>query len=522
MRERSLLHHLLRDAATCTPDAVAIETDDDAMTYGTLAALSASLAAALLELGLRPGERVGILAPRAAGALIAIYGVLEAGGVYVPLDLDAPDARHARIISDCEVAYLLADSGSLSRALRLAAEQGSIRRVLEIGDDRVGRESGDDAVRWAEIRRTQPRPLDFEVSECDLAYILYTSGSTGIPKGVSLSHRNALSFVEWSVNAFALRAHDRLVNTASLQFDLSVFDIYAAAYVGATLLPVSKEIALFPATFSKWLAERRATVLYAVPSLLTRLADRGSLASCNLSALRTVLFAGEVFPIRPLARLVSALPNATFYNLYGPTETNVITYHRVDAQDVANTRPPPIGRACEHCEVLLVDETGKSVVQPDVEGEVVARGPTVAVKYWNEEARGIRLRHSSDPPTYRTGDFAVWDDAGRLLFRGRRDHMVKSHGYRIELGEVEAALASHPSVLEVAVVAVPDDKLGNRLLAYVQLADGCAATDLKEHCSMMLPAYMCPAAIEALDVMPHGHTGKIDRSALLARHQRVS
>lgn len=525
-----LLQHLLRLAADRTPEAVAVELDDHSLAYGPLLELSASLAATLIELGLRPGERVGLLQPRAASALVSMYGTLLASGVYVPLDLDAPDARHARILADCEISYLLVAPGSVERGLALAAACGSVRKVLEVGDDRalpgtgiggsaipVG-SSGAGPVDWAAIRQ-MPGRLDRvrQPSECHLAYILYTSGSTGAPKGVAISHRNALSFVEWGADTFAVQARDRLVNTASLQFDLSVFDIYVAAAAGAALLPVPKQTALFPSAFAQWMADRQATMVYAVPSLLARLAERGNLGAKDLGALRTVLFAGEVFPARPLAQLVSLLPGASFYNLYGPTETNVITFHQITAADLATGRPPPIGRPCANCEVMLLDESGREVTRPGEEGEVIARGPTVAMRYWNEEARGLRLRAASEVPMYRTGDYAVWDAAGQLVFHGRRDHMVKCHGYRIELGEVEAALTSHPAVLEATVVAVPDDKIGNRLLAFVIPATDGTAVALKEHCASRLPPYMCPASIELVDSLPRGLTGKVDRNALLTR-----
>lgn len=507
------------------PDSPAIETTDGQLTYARLDYLSDSVATALIELGLRPGERVAILQPRAAGALIAMYGALKARGIYVPLDLDAPDARHARIMGDCEVAYVLAAPEALPRAAQLASEVPSVRRVLEVGDDRAPADTPAPAAcaRWDDIRRAGSTGMPQDGTECDLAYILYTSGSTGTPKGVALSHRNALAFVEWAATTFSVTAEDRLANTASLQFDLSVFDIYAAAYAGATMLPIPKETAWFPATFSRWLAGTRATIVYAVPSLLGRLAERGSLADRDLGALRLVLFAGEVFPPRSLARLMQAIPEVELCNLYGPTETNVITYHRVEAADLAEERPVPIGRACDNCEVLLLDEQDQPITRTGVEGEVVARGPTVAVRYWGEEERGIRLRSASEPPTYRTGDYAMLDEAGRILFRGRRDHMVKSGGYRIELGEVESALASHPAVAEAAVIAVPDAGLGNRLVAFVEATSAAeSAADLRSHCVSRLPAYMCPTIIEWVETLPRGITGKVDRAALLARYQRTT
>jgi acyl-CoA synthetase (AMP-forming)/AMP-acid ligase II len=288
---------------------------------------------------------------------------------------------------------------------------------------------------------------------------------------------------------------------------------------------VPEKLSIFPVQLVRLLQEERITVTYLVPSILSLMVNYGELSRHDLSALRTILFAGEVFPIKYLRQLVAALPQADYYNLYGPTETNVCTYYRVQTQDVAPdcTQPVPIGIACENLEVFAVDEEGQLVTEPGREGELWVRGSGVAQGYWGDPEKTARgfVRNLFQPcfeeVAYRTGDIVTLDPDGmNWRYVGRRDHMVKSRGYRIELGEIEAALYGCDGVKEAAVVAIPDDLLGNRLAAFVVLLEGKDLTikDLQAHCGQRLPRYMIPEMIEFRSELPKTSTGKINRPLL--------
>jgi acyl-CoA synthetase (AMP-forming)/AMP-acid ligase II len=244
-----------------------------------------------------------------------------------------------------------------------------------------------------------------------------------------------------------------------------------------------------------------------------------------LSALRIILFAGEVFPIKYLRQLVAAIPHAVYYNLYGPTETNVCTYYPVQPKDLDPdcTQPVPIGIACENLEVFAVDEEGGLVTEPGREGELWVRGSGVAQGYWGDPEKTARgfVRNSFQPHfeelAYCTGDIVTLDqDRKNWRYVGRRDHMVKSRGYRIELGDIEAALYGCDGVKEAAVVAIPDDLIGNRLAAFIVTLEGKDLTikDLQGFCSERLPRYMIPELIKFRDALPKTSTGKIDRKLL--------
>jgi amino acid adenylation domain-containing protein len=352
-----------------------------------------------------------------------------------------------------------------------------------------------------------------------LAYVLYTSGSTGVPKGVKLSHRNGLAFVDWAVRELDLGPSDRLSSHAPFHFDLSIFDIFAAAQAGAPLVLIPRQASVFPTELVKVIDRQQITVWYSVPSILTMIATRGGLAPGSLPSLRVVLFAGEVFPTKYLRTLMGQLPAVRFCNLYGPTETNVCTWYDVPPIPDDEIQPIPIGRAIDDVEAIVVTEAGTLAGVGEV-GQLLVRGPTVMQGYWGDPDRSQRslVRHPFDPECadllYRTGDLVEWLPDGDLRFLGRTDDQVKSRGYRIELGEIETALHAHAAVVECVVVALPDEVFGNRLEAIVVVREAVTSVELTELCASLVPRYMVPEAFHLRDELPKTSTGKIDRRRL--------
>jgi len=529
-----LLQRLLTEAAARLPQRPAVASDGCVLTYQELDRLSNKVARALLRLGVAPGDRVGILAPKSAAAVIGVYGALKAGACYVPLDPKAPAGRLSHIVRDSGAAVIVADEARRSQA---AALVGSVPRPPGVMVASVpGRPGGEEAavapaqgaaiVPWAAVAGESAEPLaEDRAIETDLAYILYTSGSTGTPKGVMISHRNSLTFVEWAAAAAGLSEQDRVCSPAPLHFDLSVFDIFAACQAGACLTVLPGGAATFPVSIARWLEAERISVWYSVPSVLTLLACYGSLEQVDLSALRTVIFAGEVFPPKHLARLMAELPHPRYLNWYGPTETNVCTAFEVPP-GWAGDRPAPIGKACANTEVFAVTSEGHRVSGPGEVGELYVRGPSLMRGYWGQSAKtsealvGNPLRTGSDELVYRTGDLVTLEPEGNYAYLGRRDSMVKIRGYRIELGEVEATLYRHPAIREAAVLPVSDELLGSRLRAVVT-ADGAGNLTREEvlvHCQRWLPGYMVPDIVEFREGLPRTSTGKVDRAGL-AREQ---
>jgi amino acid adenylation domain-containing protein len=449
-----------------------------------------------------------------------MFGVLKAGGVYVPLDPQQPAQRIQYIIENCGIRALVTTREKLRNLAPATVEM----LEFSVFTDRLnGTGTPARGVAWEELASF---PTDcgldgLQLTTFDLAYILYTSGSTGRPKGVMLSHQNALTFVEWCADTFRVLPEDRLSNHAPLHFDLSVFDVYNAIEAGAAVYMVPDDALLFPATLAKFIAEQGISVWYSVPSALVHLILRGNLNTQNLERLRLLLFAGEVFPIKYLRQLAELLPEVDLYNLYGPTETNVCTYYRVERAMLPTLEKVPIGRACANTEVFAVDELDQ-FIQPGETGELYVRGPSVTSGYWGDEEKTRkmvvpnRFQANYEEKMYRTGDLVTLREDGDYDFVGRRDSQIKSRGYRIELGEIEAALLSHPAVKEVAVVAIPDEEVSNRIKAIVAPHEDAklTAVQLQQHCAQRVPRYMIPDLIEFRESLPKTTTGKLDRVLL--------
>jgi amino acid adenylation domain-containing protein len=361
------------------------------------------------------------------------------------------------------------------------------------------------------------------ITEQDLAYILYTSGSTGVPKGIVHTHRSGLSFAAWAADAYGVQHSDRLSNHAPLHFDLSTFDLFASAIAGATTVVLPEATTRLPASLSKLMADERLTIWYSVPYALIQLLQRGGLGARDLSTLRWVLFAGEPFPTKHLRQLMAALPQARFSNLYGPTETNVCTYFHVPPLPADSDEPIPIGRPCANVEALVVDAADQPVSAGQT-GELLIRGPVVMRGYWGQPEKTNRgfYRRSAfsqfDDVFYRTGDLVQQLPDGNFKYLGRKDRQIKTRGYRVELDEIEVALLAHADVDEAAVFAVPDGQGSNRIEACVILKPGVVLTpaQLVEYLARRLPPYAVPAQLSVADDFPRTTTGKIDRRSLQA------
>jgi amino acid adenylation domain-containing protein len=526
-----LLHQFLQASALRSPTKTAVISGELSLTYGTLDTLTDQLAGVLRAHGVAPGDRVGMYVSKSLASVVSVFAILKAGASYVPLDPGAPAQRLAFIIRDSGISLLLTSSTKVAGVQAMFPDDCPLRTVVLVDCD-LAREHGANApqvpaevpiLRWNEVMAYPVAPLPENLAiETDTAYILYTSGSTGTPKGVMISHRNSLTFVNWATECVGLTADDRVSSHAPLHFDLSIFDIFASCRAGATIILIPEGTSTFPVQLTRLIERERITVWYSVPSVLTLLVLYGKLTAHDLSRLRTIIFAGEVFPVKYLRQLMTMLPQARYLNWYGPTETNVCTSYEVPPLHPERTLPIPIGKACANTDVFAVNSKGEKVTVPGETGELYVRGPSLMQGYWGHPEKTAKmLIHNPFQPhfhelMYKTGDLVTPDAEGNYLYLGREDGMIKTRGYRVELGEIEAVLYAHPAIQEVAVLPVPDEVFGNRLRAVIKLYEGTMLTreEVLTFCSQQLPHYMVPEVIEFYDTLPKTSTGKTDRVCL--------
>lgn len=489
------------------------------LTYAELSRLSDDLRDRLVHLGVKPGDRVGMRLHKAVDGVAAIFGILKAGAAYVPVDAESPAARGAYILDNCQVRALITER-KLEDMLRVELDNLGAKPAALAIDSEKSPHPLRDLLDSLQVTEPAPRVANATIAPRQIAYILYTSGSTGNPKGVVLSHENAASFIDWCSDAFEPVPEDRFSSHAPFHFDLSILDIYVSLKHGATLVLIGEALGKDPMRLASVIASERISVWYSTPSILSLLANYGKLMRFDYSALRMVFFAGEVFPIPQYRALLQFWPLPRYFNLYGPTETNVCTWYEVPNDgSIGAMSTFPIGRICPPNLGMVVDEHGAQVRLGEP-GELLVSGTNVMSGYWNLPEQNSRAFFVDDQGDkwYRTGDIVVEGAEGSYRYLSRRDRMVKRRGYRVELGEIEVALSRHSDIREAACVAVPDPESGVRVIAFVACQEGKTLSKiaLKTHASQSLPPYMIPDVFTVLERLPRTSTDKIDYQTMKA------
>ncbi len=507
--------------ATRHPEKEAVRRSGKALTYAELEMKSNQLAHVLREQGIRKGDRVGFYLNKSLETIIGVYGIMKAGAAYVPLDPFAPVPRLVFVIRHCGIRHLITSEMKLESVAEMIAQDAGLECLIGVPPQA---DLPVHTVAWDDVF-TMPHTLpDVNVIEQDLAYILYTSGSTGDPKGIMHTHRSALSFAEWAAETYGLQENDILSNHAPMHFDLSTFDFFAGALAGATTVIIPEALTKFPANLTRLIESERISVWYSVPYALIQMLTHGNMDKHDLSSLRWLLFAGEVFPTKHLRALMNKLSSVRFSNLYGPTETNVCTFYHVTAVPEDTDEPIPIGVVCANDEGLIVTADNQPAAPGEV-GELLIRGGTVMRGYWGRpdlNEKGFYRRpvfgDAYEDVYYRTGDLVQALPDGNLKYLGRKDRQIKTRGYRVELDEIEVALLSHEGVEEAAVYPVPDGEGSNLIEAAVTAKEGVTleVNDLLQHVSAKLPSYAVPEKISILASFPRTSTGKISRRELQA------
>ncbi|WP_344595660.1 non-ribosomal peptide synthase/polyketide synthase [Streptomyces violaceusniger] len=525
------LADLFRRQADRAPDAIALVSEGERVSYAELETRTNRLARYLIAHGAGPEAVVGVVLDRSVEQVIALLAVIKTGGAYLSIDLGQPLQRIDQVLADASpevvvstgevIAHLLEPNSGQPQLARTAAEwirldDPAVRATVAAADARAVT----DTDRAAPLRPGHP------------AYVMYTSGSTGTPKGVAVPHHGVVNQLAWMQEEFRLEAEDRIVQKASFGFDASVWELFWPLLNGAGMVMARPGGHRDPAYLTELINREQVTVIQFVPSMLRAFLEDAAVEKCT--SLRTVICIGEALPA-PVRDRFQAMLAVPLHNLYGPTEASVaVTSWRCDPERDGGT--VPIGRPIWNIRAYVLDG-GLQSVPPGVAGELYVAGDGLARGYLGRPAlTAERFVACPFGPAgelmYRTGDVVRWDTAGRLEFVGRVDDQVKIRGVRIEPGEIEAALAGHEQVAQVAVVAREDTPGDPRLVAYVvpdsgvvdEAAGDAGAGDggeqltavVREFAASRLPASMVPSAVVAMERLPLTANGKLDRAALPA------
>jgi amino acid adenylation domain-containing protein len=513
-----LLHERIRAVALASPEAAAVQSDTEEWTYARLEGESNRLARALLEEGVEPGARVALFAEKGPHAVAAMLAALETGALHVPIDLTSPAARVHKILNAAQPALCLADEAGLP-LMNAAFERGTRSRVGLLAP------AGDGAADFtaADTATLSSAPIGRRAEPSEGVHLLFTSGSTGEPKGVVITHSNIAAFLDWAIPHFGLGPGDRISGHSPLHFDLSSFDIYGALCSGSAVVLVPSRLNLLPRELARFIDARQLTQWFSVPSVLTLLAQFDAFPEGGFPTLQRVLWCGDVLPTPTLIFWMRRLPHVAFTNLYGPTEATIASsFHPVLDLPKDPREPVPIGLACDG-EELVVMEEGSTCPAHEV-GDLYIGGAGLSPGYWADPEQTAAVFVDDPRPgrhgerLYRTGDLAFRDDTGIHHFVGRADTQIKSRGYRIELGEIEAALNALGPVESVAVVAIEASGFEGKTIccAYTARNSHVAAADLRQALRDLLPPYMLPTRWEKLDALPLNPNGKVDRRQIAA------
>jgi amino acid adenylation domain-containing protein len=517
-----LLQDWVTEQADKRPESFAVVADDR-LTYAALDTLSTQLARLLKEGGARRGDRVGVLMPKSALAIVGLLGIYKADCIYVPLDPWSPVSRLEKILDSCENTWLLA-GGPVTQVLEELFQQKRWRQLLQIGClDTATAASNGFPLEFTldDVRRCSSAPVPSQNGSDAPAHILFTSGSTGVPKGVVITHFGVIRFIEWAARYFAMDSSDRVSGHPPLYFDISLFDIFGAAAVGSELHLVPRELNLLPHKLADFVRASALTQWFSVPSLLNYMAHFDAVKFNDFPQLKRVIWAGEVLPTPTLIHWMKRLPHVTFTNLYGPTETTIASsYYTVPECPQDPRAAIPLGTACDEEELLVLDAS----LQPvpiGATGDLYIGGVGLARGYWRDPERthAAFVRHPYRPfeRLYKTGDLARVGEDGLVYFLGRSDSQIKSRGYRIELGELEAALNTISGMQECAVVAANTDGFEGAIICCAYVPEPSAALTpafIRRELTRLIPGYMVPTRWLEFDRLPQSASGKIDRRRL--------
>lgn len=480
------------------PEKKGVRDAEKEYSFSQLRSYAMKIGSRLAEKGLFK-KPIAIFLDKNVDCFTSMFGVAYSGNFYTILDVTMPKERIEKILNILGADIIITDRKHEQdvKSYNMNLTPLFIEDAYNVVED------------FSLIENVRDRIID-----TDVLYILFTSGSTGDPKGVIISHRNVITYMEWSGEAFGFDSDTIFGSQTPFYFSMSVLDIFQTIRTGAEFIIIPKKLFSLPGDLISYIYEMKINTIYWVPSALCQLANVGILDSPKLKNIRKVLFAGEVMPAKQLNMWRKALPDAMYANLFGPTEvTDICTYYILD-REIADDESVPIGRACDNMHVFIIDDNGKEVSGVQ-EGEMLVRGASVAYGYYKNPEKTKEafvqnpLQNDYGENVYRTGDLVHYNEAGEIIYVSRKDFQIKHMGYRIELGEIETAASSMDHMERVCCIY--DTSQSEIVLFYTGELEG---KDIKKELRRKLPKYMLPTRYIRVDDMPLNLNGKIDRGQL--------
>lgn len=496
---KKLVIDYLDEVAIKYPNKIGFSDEQKRLSFSKFREQACRVASMILNLEITK-KPIAVYLDKSVDCLIAAFGAIYSSNFYTILDTQMPLARVSKICDILQPSVIITDGKNKdyfnqSEAIIIDIEDALLSELNE-----------------RSITICRSKALD-----TDVVYVLFTSGSTGDPKGCIISHRNIITYMEWSCEAFGFDERTVFGSQTPFYFSMSVLDIYQTIRCAGELVIIPKKLFTFPIQLIPYLKEKGINTIYWVPSALCQVANMGALDCKELNIIKKVLFAGEVMPTKQLNMWRKALPNAMYANLFGPTEaTDICTYYIID-RELSDSESVPIGKykACDNMDVFIIDTDGKEVKGTNT-GELYVRGASVSYGYYNAPEKTAEafvqnpLNHTYQEIVYKTGDLVHYNEYNELIYISRKDFQIKHMGYRIELGEIEVAASSVCGVNRACCIY---DKLNFHIVIFY--TGDIAEKDLKKDLRNLLPKYMMPNICYKLKKMPLNLNGKIDRAGLV-------
>lgn len=496
------LIELFEETADKYPHKIAVIDKDRDITFCGLRDKAMTLAQKIINGGIGQNKPVAVFLDKSIESVFANLGIIYSGNFYMNLDIKTPAERISNILKLVEPYYIISTSKQIKSIAGIIPE--SIRVILLDEED------------WEE--KVDEKAILGKLStiiDTDPSCIINTSGSTGTPKGVVLNHKSFFDFIEWALDTFKFDENLVMGSLSPLVFDIYSFELCMLMAKASTLVVLPSNLAAFPAKILDLLEQHKVNFLFWVPTIMVNIANMDLLSTYKLEHLKTVWFAGEVFPTKQFNYWHHHLPQVTFANLYGPIEITLdCTYYIVD-KDIPDEQPLPIGIPCRNTDILILDGDDKAVKEPYKEGELCVRGTSLAMGYYNNPEKTAAafvqnpLNKSYPELIYRTGDIVCYDEEGLIMFKGRKDNIVKHLGYRTDLGEIEHVIINTLKLVKNGCVVY--HQAAKEITLIYEAEQEIPASDFRKKIGQALPKYMIPTVYRHVDLLQRNTNGKIDR-----------